>query len=359
MIHGVILAGGRGERFWPLSRQDNPKQLLKLTSDKTMILETVDRLNGFIPKDQILIVTGQHLREKILAAVPGFADGNLLLEPEGRNTCLAIGLAAAHLKHRDPDAVMVILSSDHLISPTEKLISLLRAGAEQAGRDKYLITIGVVPTRAETAYGYIELGEKFATLSGIDFFNVKQFKEKPNPTKAQEYYLDRSHLWNSGMFIWRADAILEAIEQYVPGVFDCIKIYEKSIGKKDEAEAREKLYCDSISISIDFAVLENASNVLTMKGELRWDDVGSWLALDRIREHDRYNNVVLGKVLLEGSYENTVVNNDSGIIVGLGVSDLVIVKADEIVMVAHKTRVGDIKELLAKIAADKEYEKYL
>jgi mannose-1-phosphate guanylyltransferase len=359
MIYGVILAGGRGERFWPLSRQDNPKQLLKLTSDKTMILETIERLDGFIPREQILVVTGQHLRDKILAAVPGLAAANLLLEPEGRNTCLAIGLAAAHLKHRDPDAVMVILSSDHLITPTEKLISLLRAGAEQAAQDKHLITIGVVPTRAETAYGYIELGEKLLTLSGIDFFNVKQFKEKPNPTKAQEYYLDRSHLWNSGMFVWRANAILESIEQFVPGVYECIRLYEKNIGKKDEAEAREKLYCDSISISIDFAVLENAPNVLTMKGELRWDDVGSWLALDRIRERDRYNNVLLGNVLLDGSYENTVVNNDDGIIVGLGVTDLVIVKADEIVMVAHKTRVADIKELLAKIAADKEYEKYL
>jgi mannose-1-phosphate guanylyltransferase len=278
MIHGIILAGGRGERFWPLSRQDNPKQLLKLTSDKTMIQETVDRLEGFVPREQILIVTGQHLKEKILGAVPGMTDANLLLEPEGRNTCLAIGLAATHLKYKDPEAVMVILSSDHLISPTGKLVTLLRAGADQASREKNLITIGVVPTRAETAYGYIELGEKYASLSGVDFFSVKQFKEKPNPTRAQEYYMDRSHLWNSGMFIWRADAILESIERFVPGIYECVKLYEKSIGKGDEGQAREKLYCDSISISIDFAVLENAPNVLTMKGELKWDDVGSWLA---------------------------------------------------------------------------------
>jgi mannose-1-phosphate guanylyltransferase len=359
MIYGVILAGGRGERFWPLSRQDNPKQLLKLTSDKTMILETVDRLDGFIPREQILVVTGAHLRDKILAAVPGLTDDNLLLEPEGRNTCLAIGIAAAHLKRKDPEAVMVILSSDHLITPTEKLVSILRAGAEQASKEKNLFTIGVVPTRAETAYGYIELGEKTINYSGIDFYRVKQFKEKPNPTKAQEYYLDRCHLWNSGMFVWRADTILEAIERYVPGVYDCVKIYEKSIGQPDEAQAREKLYCDSISISIDFAVLENAPNVLTMKGEIKWDDVGSWLALDRIRDHDRYNNVAIGEVLLDASFENTVVNNEMGVIVGLGVTDLVIVRTGEIVMVAHKTRVGEIKELLAKIAADSKYEKYL
>jgi mannose-1-phosphate guanylyltransferase len=359
MIYGVILAGGRGERFWPLSRQENPKQLLKLTSDKTMILETVDRLDGFIPREQILVVTGKHLKDKILAAVPGLSDDNLLLEPEGRNTCLAIGWAAAHLKHKDPDAVMVILSSDHLITPTEKLISLLKAGVEQASRDKYLITIGVVPTRAETAYGYIELGEKYVSHGGIDFFHVKQFKEKPNPTKAQEYYLGRCHLWNSGMFVWRTDAILESIERFVPGIYDCIKVYEKSIGKAIEPQAREKLFCDSSNISVDFAVLENAPNVLTMKGELKWDDVGSWLALERFRDHDRHNNVAIGNVFLDTSYENTVVNSDDGVIVGLGLSDLVIVKAGEIIMVAHKTRVGDIKELLAKIAADKNYEKYL
>jgi mannose-1-phosphate guanylyltransferase len=359
MIYGVILAGGRGERFWPLSRQDNPKQLLKLTSKKTMMLETVDRLDGFISKDRIVIVTGQHLKDKILRSVPGINDNNLLLEPEGKNTCLAIGLAAIHLKARDPEAVMVVLSSDHLISPTERLVSLLRAGAEQAAKSNHLITIGVVPTRAETAYGYIELGGEFALNAGIAFYHVKQFKEKPNPTNAQEYYLDRKHLWNSGMFVWRAEAILESIAKFAPGIHDCIRSYEQHMGKKGEKAAREKLYSACTSISIDFAVLENAPNVLTMKGEIKWDDVGSWLAMGRIRDHDRANNVVMGNVLLDGSYENIVVNDDEGIIVGLGVTDLVIVRAGEIVMVAHKTRVGDIKDLLVKLAADEKYEKYL
>jgi mannose-1-phosphate guanylyltransferase len=359
MIYGVILAGGRGERFWPLSRQDNPKQLLKLTSDKTMILETVERLEDFVPHESIFIVTGQHLKDKILGAVPFLLEQNLLLEPDGRNTCLAIGLAALHIKARDTDGVMVVLSSDHLIHPTEKLISLLKAGAEQAAFGKYLITIGVVPNRAETAYGYIELGEQFSKHAGVDFFRVKQFKEKPSPTKAQEYYLDRHHLWNSGMFVWRADAILESIQEYVPSLFACLKEYEKAMGTANEKEAMAKLYCDSVNISIDFAVLEHAPNVLTIKGELKWDDVGSWLAMGRVRDHDRQNNVTLGNVLLEGSYENIVVNDDYGVIVGLGVSDLVIVRAGEIVMVAHKTSVGEIKDLLQKIGADERYEKYL
>ena len=359
MIYGVILAGGRGERFWPLSRNERPKQLLKLTSDKTMLEETVGRLDGFIPKERIVLVTGDHLKDKISAVIPNLTEKNLLLEPQGKNTCLAIGLAAVHIISEDPEAIMVILSSDHMITPREKLVSLFKAGAEVAAGGEYLLTIGVTPNRAETAYGYIELGDEFRIAAGIKFYNVKRFKEKPNPAKAQEYYLDRQHLWNSGMFIWRVDSILKALEKYEPGIHQCLMNYKSEIGGGDILKAREKLYCDCTSISIDFAVMEKASNVLTMKGDIRWDDVGSWLAMDRIQRQDRHNNVVTGDVVLDGSYENIVVNDAKGIIVGFGVSDLVIVRAGDIVMVAHKTKVGDIKDLLTNLAGNEKYEKYL
>lgn len=359
MIYGVILAGGRGERFWPLSREEHPKQLLKLTSDKTMIEETVDRLEDFISKEKIIVVTGNHLKDKIKGAVPYLSDDNFLLEPQGKNTCLAIGLAAAHMVKENPNGVMVILSSDHLITPREKLISLFKAGSEIAAQGDHLITIGVVPNRAETAYGYIELGDEFGSAAGIKFYNVKQFKEKPSPAKAQEYYLDRQHLWNSGMFIWRADSILKALEKYEPDIHKCLMNYMTEINGGDIQAAREKLYCDCTSISIDFAILEKASNVLTMKGDIRWDDVGSWLAMGRIHRSDRDNNVAVGDVLLDGSFENIIVNDAKGIIVGFGVSDLVIVRTGDIVMVAHKTRVGDIKDLLSNLSENEEYEKYL
>ncbi len=360
MIYGVILAGGRGERFWPLSRNEHPKQLLTLTSDKkTMIEETIDRLKGFIPKDRIIVVTGQHLKEKILKAAPYLSEQNLLLEPQGRNTCLAIGLAAIHISKEDPEGLMVILSSDHMITPTERLVTILKTGAQVAGEGDHLITIGVVPTRAETAYGYIELGDEFKTVSGISFSRVKQFKEKPSPAKAQEYYLDRQHLWNSGMFIWRADSILKAIEKHIPDIYECLVKYNKNLGASGEYDARCKLYCDCADISIDFAVLEKASNVLTVRADIKWDDVGSWLAMGRIHDRDGDSNVKVGDVLLEGSYENIVVNDAAGIIVGLGVSDLVIVRTGDIVMVAHKTRVNEIKDLLTSMARDEKYEKYL
>jgi len=359
MIYGVILAGGRGERFWPLSRHEHPKQLLKLTSDKTMIEETVERLSGFIPDDRIMIVTGDHLRDKIKEVIPRIVDKNLLLEPQGKNTCLAIGLAAVHIVEQDPRGVMVVLSSDHLIHPREKLISLLKAGSEVAAAGNHLITIGVVPNRAETAYGYIEMGDEFSTAGSVRFFSVKQFKEKPNPARAQEYYLDRHHLWNSGMFIWRAEAILEAIERFEPAIHGCLLAYKEGLKGGDVYPARRKLYADCASISIDFAVMEKASNALTMKGDIRWDDVGSWLAMARIHQSDPQNNVVLGDIILDGSYENIVVNDAQGIIVGLGVSDLVIVRTGDIVMVAHKTRVGEIKNLLSMMGGNEQHEKYL
>jgi mannose-1-phosphate guanylyltransferase len=360
MIYGVILAGGRGERFWPMSRNDKPKQLLRLTSsNKTMLEETVDRLNGFVPADRIVVVTGAHLREKVLAAVPLLKKENLLLEPQGRNTCLAVGLAALHIIKKDPEGVMVILSSDHMINPKERLVAILKAGAQVASEDDFLITIGVIPTRAETGYGYIELGEDLKTVSGLSFSRVKQFKEKPNPSKAQEYYLDRRHLWNSGMFIWRADSILAAIEKHIPDMHRCLIDYEKNIGSGSEDSARESLYRDCTEISIDFAVLEKASNVLTVRGDIKWDDIGSWLAMGRIHEHDFDHNVSKGNVFLENSYENIVMNDSGGIVVGLGVSDLIIVKSDDVFMVAHKTRVDEIKKLLGNLAEKDENKKYL
>jgi len=359
MIYGVILAGGRGERFWPLSRHEHPKQLLRLTSEKTMIEETIDRLSGFIPNERVLIVTGEHLKDSITSAVPGVPKENILLEPLGMNTCLAIGLAAVHIAAKDPDGVMVVLSSDHLITPREKLLALLKAGSEVASDGKHLITIGVIPNRAETAYGYIEMGEEFPTKNGVRFFNVKRFKEKPNAAKAQEYYLDRQHLWNSGMFIWQARAILDAIKSFEPDMHNCLTTYEKKIGADNIMIARSELYNSCTSISIDFAVMEKASNVLTMKGDIRWDDVGSWLAMERIHECDPQNNVAKGDIILKDSYENIIVNDAAGIIVGFGVSDLVIVRTGDIVMVAHKTQVGEIKELLSTMNGNEKYEKYL
>ncbi|MDH4223889.1 MAG: sugar phosphate nucleotidyltransferase [candidate division Zixibacteria bacterium] len=359
MNYAVILAGGKGERFWPLSRMGHPKQLLEITSNKTMLQETIDRVGDFIPIDKTLIVTGANLKGIILEKVTILKEKNLIIEPEAKSTCLAIGVAAVHIKKINSSATMIVLSSDHFIQMKEKLQKVLRIGSEVANQGDYLVTLGIIPTRAETSYGYIELTDLFNTIEDVPVYRINRFKEKPSRIVAQEYYYDRKHLWNSGIFIWRVDVILKALEKYMPELFRELDLYFREIGTKNQEQALKNLYAKAENISIDCAVLEKAENVLTIKADLVWDDIGSWLALERIKERDRLNNVIIGKAQTLATYETTIVNDGPGIITTLGVSDLVIVRTGDIVFVAHKTKAQDIKELLEKFASDENLEKYL
>lgn len=359
MIHAVILAGGRGERFWPLSRAQRPKQLLHLISDKTMLQETIDRILPIIPLERLLVVTGESMVEPILKELPDLTLDNILSEPFGRNTCLAIGLAAIHIKQTDPDGVMIVLSADHIIRPAEKLHELILAGAEIAAEDDKLVTIGIDPTRPETGYGYIKLADQYKAVGNTAVFEVEAFTEKPDQPVAQEYYFGRKHLWNSGMFIWSVDTILNAINKCISDTGQGLDKYAPSIGTTDELKSRLELYNKSDKISIDFAVLENAENVVTIKGDIVWDDIGSWNALERYKDRDHEHNVIVGNSLAVNSYENTVYNADDGLVVTLGVSDLVVVKTKEIVFVAHKAHVNDVKQMLADLGQDDENKKFL
>ncbi len=359
MNYAVILAGGKGERFWPLSRTEHPKQLLHLISKKTLLQETIDRIKDFIPVDRTKVVTGENIKKAVLKQVDYLKEENLIVEPAMKNTCAAIGLAAVHLQKIDPDATMVVLSSDHMIKPKEKLVEILEVGTRVAGKGEYLITVGIIPSRAETAYGYIELAGLYDTFDDILVYQIKDFKEKPNRLVAQQYYYDRKHLWNSGMFIWTVSTIIEALKKHMPQMYKELESYSRHVGTENEDAAKEELYQNLEEISVDFAVLEKAENALVIKADLVWDDVGSWMALERIKEKDRDHNVTVGKARAINTYETTIVNDSGGIIATLGVSDLVIVKTDDIVFVAHKTKVQDVKELLSEFIQDKELEKYL
>lgn len=359
MEYAVIMAGGRGERFWPLSRRARPKQLLPIISEKTMLEETLDRILPLVPLDHIVVVTDRELKDAVLQSVPLLGPEHIIAEPYGKNTCLAIGLAAVELKKRDAKAVMIVLSSDHLVKPAEKLLQILSEGVRIARQGEYLVTIGINPTRPETDYGYIETGPQFASEKGIHSYQVAAFKEKPDRPTAQHYYLDRRHLWNSGIFIWSAEAILNSIGRCRPTVRAMLEEYAKHIGTADQQAALDELYREAESISIDVAVLESADNVVVLKGDVKWDDVGSWLALQRIRKTGIAGNVQIGEVLAADSFETTVVNDGDGIVVCFGVSDLVIVKTDNIVMVAHKAQMPRIKKLLDMMEENENLRQYL
>jgi mannose-1-phosphate guanylyltransferase len=353
------MAGGKGERFWPLSCEARPKQLLPITSDKSMLQVTIDRITSLIPVERLIIVSGSNIHDAILQSSKELKEANLLAEPFGRNTCLAIGFAAIHLQKKDPDAVMVVLSADHLIEPASKLIKIINVGTKVAAKENKLITIGIVPTRAETGYGYIEVSDDKWDVDGISVYKVSAFKEKPRPTVAQQYYHDRRHFWNSGMFIWSVTAIMKALETHMPEMHELLIEYGQSTGTADEEKARLKLYKEAEPISIDVAVLEQADNVLTLKSDFLWDDVGSWMSLQRFRDTDKSNNVVIGRSVIVDTYESTIYNDGNGIIATVGVSDLVITKAGDVVMIAHKTQLDKIKDLLKQLSQDEELKKYL
>lgn len=305
MIYGVVLAGGKGERFWPLSRANRPKQFLKLTSDKTMLEETIERVLPLIPKENILIVTGEDMCPLISDSIDYLDKDNVLGEPRGRNTCVAIGLAAVHLQKQDPQAVMAVLSADHLVRPAEKLLNIIRVGADIAAVEDRLVTIGIVPTRAETGYGYIQMGDVYRQQEGHVVYEVAAFTEKPKPAVSSEYFYSRKYLWNSGMFLWSAESILKAIKRCQP----------------------------------------------VLHGELM-------KYAETCRNMDRDNNVLVGETVVLDTFETTVYNDREGIIACLGVSDLVVVRSDNITLVVHKTQVDRIKDLLAKISEDEKTKDY-
>ncbi len=359
MVYGVILAGGRGERFWPLSRVDKPKQFLRLTSDKTMLEETILRIEPFIPIDNVRIVSGESMSEHILTSADYIKPDQVLREPKPRNTCLAVGLAAVHLAKEDPHAVMVVLSADHLVRPAERLLQIIEDGCAIASVEDKLITIGIAPTRPETGYGYIKLGEPFSTERKSQVFHVGAFAEKPKAVVAQEYYYSRKYLWNSGMFVWSAKAILRAIKECQPEMSSLLSVYSEDIGTDREAVARNELYEKAISISIDYAVLEKTRDVLAIKADIVWDDVGSWGALERYKKLDSDNNVIIGDCVGLDTFETTVYNDGEGVVATLGVSDLVVVCSQGITFVAHKAKLGQIKDLLTEIGKDEKSKKYL
>jgi mannose-1-phosphate guanylyltransferase len=285
---------------------------------------------------------------------------NLAFEPMGRNTAPAIGLAAAYLHRRDPEATMAVLPADHLIVNRREFIRNLKLAAQLAARG-LLVTFGIPPARPDTGYGYIKLGEEILRYTGgvpLAAHNVSGFREKPDAKTARQYLAAGNYVWNSGMFVWRADAILEAFRQFLPEFHARLGVFEKAIGTKREAAALRRLYADTPAVSIDYAVMEKAANIAAVRATFDWDDVGSWLALSRHLEPDEAGNAANGRLVARNS-RDCIVDSDAGLVALLGVDKLVVVRSGDAVLVAHRDALDGIKELLADIGKDSEAKKGL
>lgn len=348
----VIMAGGSGERFWPLSRQRRPKQLLKLTSaTQTMLQEAIERVAPIVPLERILVVTSNVLRQPIIDAMPELPAANVIAEPAKRNTAPCLALAASVIKARgDEDAVMAVLTADHFIGDVDAFRVDVQRAIDAAASNDVLVTFGIAPTRPETGYGYIETADRPALAPGV--LHVASFREKPAPMTALEYVRSGRYLWNSGMFFWRVSALESAMRQHLSDVGDRIAPMTESLAQGDDA-ALAAVFGSMPDISIDFGVMERAANVCVVRASFPWDDVGSWDALDRMNGHDEQNNVVMGNVTTLDTSNAIVVNaaTSAHVVTTLGVGNVVVVVTDDATMICSKDRAQDVKKIVAALRA--------
>jgi mannose-1-phosphate guanylyltransferase len=355
-MYAVIMAGGKGTRFWPLSREKKPKHLLSITGEKSIIKYTVERVIPLVPIDNIMIVTGESHADEIKKELGNLPEENILIEPTGRNTAPCIGLAALHIRKKNPDAVMIVLPSDHLIGDENTFISVLSDAADIAKRGDHLVTVGIQPTKPETGYGYIERGNAFDTTENSTIYDVRSFREKPDFATAETFFKDGGFYWNSGMFIWKVSTLLESIEKFLPDLYKDLLTIEKSLGTDRESEVVAQVYGNIDSISIDYGIMEKAKNVLMIPGDFAWSDVGSWDVLWEVLEKDENGNVVKGTVLSIDTADSLVFGSDK-LITLVGVKDLIVVETGDTLLICDKNASQDVKKLVEKLEKEnmKEY----
>ena len=344
MLCALIMAGGKGTRFWPLSTEEKPKQFLKLIGDETMIQMTVNRIKLIIPIERIFVCTGEMYIDLVKEQLPELSDRNIIVEPEGRNTTPCIALSANIIKRYYKDSTIAVLPSDHLINDEDKFRKIILAAETFIENNKKaIITLGIKPTRAETGYGYIKCSNKKYKSMESEVIKVDSFVEKPNKNLAEKYLNDGNYLWNGGMFIWTVDTILSEISKYSPITFKALNNIHDAKEEKLQ-ELINKVYRDTEAISIDYSVLEKSKEVYVIPSNFGWDDIGSWEALERYVKKDDLGNSLIGQAKSLKGNSNLLVSLNHKVIVE-GLSDIYVIENDGKIIVGQKSNVINVKEL--------------
>lgn len=341
-----IMAGGRGERFWPRSRKSLPKQFLSLTGDKkSMIQLTVERILPLVNIEDIFISTNKEYYSLVTEQLPDIPKENIICEPIGRNTAPCIGVGAMYAMHKYEDAIMIVLPADHLVKYNSMFISTLKNACEIAQEDTNLVTLGITPDYPETGYGYIKFDVN-RPYKGA--FAVEQIVEKPDIETAKKYLGTEQYLWNSGMFIWKASSILKNIEEFMPDIYNGLLKIKDSFGKECAEQVLEKEFYAFRNESIDYGIMEKASDIYIIPGTFGWDDVGSWLAVERIRTTNELGNIVTGNVITVDS-ERCTIEGQNKLIATVGLRDTIIVDTEDAILVCAKNSTGDIKKVIENL----------
>ncbi len=345
MDHALIMAGGAGTRLWPLSRENRPKQALKLVGEATLFQHAVRRLAPLFPLERIWVVTRAEHVELLAAQVPDLPRQNFIIEPEGRGTAPAIGLAAIHLQRRDPQAVMAVLTADHYIANTERFRQVLAAALEVARRG-YLVTLGIQPSGPSTGYGYIEQGQPLEPAQGFEVFRAKRFTEKPDRQTAERMCASGAFSWNSGMFIWRIERILDEFARQMPDFYAQLQQVASALGTQAYSSVIERVWPQVTKQTIDYGVMEGAKDVAVIPVEMGWADVGSWGSLVDLLPADENGNILAGGQHILLDTQNVLVFGDERMIAAIGVSDLIVVDAGDALLICHKDHEQQVKEVV-------------
>ena len=344
MLCALIMAGGKGTRFWPLSTEENPKQFLNLVGTQSMIQMTVERLTESIPMERIFVVTDQKYEGLVSEQLPELAAENIFIEPVGMNTAPCIALSALLINQKFPNATLAVLPSDHLIEDE----SLFRKTLNAADlfiemHPESVVTLGMSVTRPEVGYGYIKYNEKLESIYDLNFHNVECFVEKPSAETAQQYLDDGCYLWNGGMFVWKTENIINLTREHLPNTY---ALLSKIVNADSETfkEALYEYYPQVENISVDYGIMERVNEIVVIPSDFGWDDIGSWLSLERYKEKDQSNNVLDGHVKMINSKDNIIVSKTKPVVMS-GVENVILVDTDNVIMVINKDDIHNVTEL--------------
>src|SRR5580700_10499925 len=364
----IIMAGGKGERFWPVSREKTPKQLISLIGKTSFLQQTVGRISPIVPLKNIFIITNTVQAPEVRKQLPKLPKQNVIAEPCGRDTCAAVTLGAAIIGARSTTAVMAVLAADHVIPEEKKFQQVLADGFDLAARGRAIVTIGIKPTEPATGYGYIQVGAPLPPPEGVKpykttFFRAERFVEKPNFDLALEYVNSGQYRWNAGMFIWSFVTITEGLQKHQPEMFDACQRWFKAASSPAKLDkVLDKEYPAIKKISIDFALMEHAQNVVVADGAFEWDDLGSWTALARHLKADAEGNCAVGDFIHVDGARNIIFDartkNRTPIAV-VGLRDSILVQTDDAVLLAHKSQAQKIKELVKRLSEDGKLKKLI
>lgn len=353
----VIMAGGRGERFWPQSRLKKPKQLLPIVGDKALLTQAVERVGKLVPPERVFILTNSEQREAVLEACPMVPPEQVVGEPVGRDTAACVGLAATLIDMQAQGAVFAVLPADHVIHDTAKFCEVLDCAFAAAEAEPVIATVGIKPTHAATGYGYIQRGDACGEHAGQSVYSVKRFVEKPDAATAQSYLDSGDYYWNAGMFIWRSETVLSGFAAHVPEQFELLtKLKNDTADGRPLDEALAEYYPQMPKISIDYALIEKADNVVTVESTFDWDDVGEWPAIERHDKADSSGNVARGEVAFHEASNNIVLSSGKHLTAVLGCEDLIVVHTDDATLVCPKDRAQDIKKLVQSISKNTDWQ---